>query len=216
MRKVVLIFALLLLPAIVLAAEPQTLELSAKAQIEGASVPLGVVVSTENTDVTLSAAKKDGSTPVTFTLYVTPKPKPAPIVATTSQTAAAIESSDNIQQSIGQLSPQAEGYAKPVFTLLDGARNSMADALDNQLATTKEKLGPNAGSPGEILGSEATKNAGQNPIGAFWYIVQTLYFYLLTVLRFIIGSAGIFYPVVAVAFLYFLWRMFRRFRRPAY
>jgi hypothetical protein len=210
-----LVAAMILLPSLALAATPQTLQLSAKAQIDGADVPLGVVVSTENTDVTLSPANKDGSTPVTFTLYVTPKPKPAPVVATTSA-AAAIESSAGIQQNINNISPVVESYVKPAFTLIDGARNAAANTLDTQLAGLKKTLGTNAGSPGEVLGAEATKNATSNPGGAFWYILQTLYFYLLTVLRFVIGSVAFFYPFVAIVFLYFIWRMFRRFRRPAY
>ena len=67
-----------------------------------------------------------------------------------------------------------------------------------------------------MLSAQAVQNSVSNPAGSFWYVLQTLYFYLLTVLRFIVGSAGVFYPVVAILFLYFLWRMFRRFRRPAY
>jgi len=31
-------------------------------------------------------------------------------------------------------------------------------------------------------------------MGTFWFILQTLYLYLLTLLNFIIGSAGVFYP----------------------
>ena len=185
-------------------------------QVEGVAVPLGVVVSTENTDVVLSAAKKDGSTPVTFTLYVTQKPKPAPVVATTSQSAAAIESSEAIQQQIGNISPAVEAYVKPVFTLIDGGRGAAAGALDTQLANTKNKLGPDAGSPGQVLSAEAIKNSTTTPWGSFLYLLNTLYFYILTVLRFIVGSAGVFYPIVAIAFLYFIWRMLKRFRRPAY
>ena len=215
MRKAVLVLILFTVPTVAFAAEPQTLELSAKAQVDGTTVPLGVVVSTESTDVVLSAAKKEGSTPVTFTLYVTQKPKPVP-VATNPQSAAAIESSDAIQQQISNISPPVEAYVKPVFTLIDGGRNAAADLLDTELAKTKNNLGPNAGAPSAVLGAEATQNATKNPMGAVWYLLQTLYFYLLTLLRFIVGSAGVFYPIVAIAFLYFIWRMFKGFRRPAY
>ena len=212
---VLLVFFVAGAPAVAAAAEPQALELSAKAQVEGTSVPLNASVSTENNDFVLSATKKDGSTPVTFTLYLTPKPKPPPVAASSSA-AAAVESSNDIQQSISGVSPQAASALSPVFTLIDGGRSKAADVLDNQIANTKKNLGPNAGAPSEVLSAEDVKQAGQNPMGAFWYILQTLYLYLLTLLRFIVGSAGVFYPVLAAAVLYLLWKIVSRFRRPAY
>jgi hypothetical protein len=168
---------------------------------------------------TVTATLKDSSgttvEQTTGTFDVAAPPQPAAATSST-QGAAAVESSAAIQQNIGNISPPVEAAVKPAFTLIDGARTAAAGALDSQLAATKQNLGPNAGSPGQVLGAEATKNATQNPLGAVWYILQTLYFYLLTVLRFVVGSAGLFYPIVAIAFLYLLWRMFRRFRRPAY
>jgi len=148
----------------------------------------------------------------TFTIAA----KPTTQTASSTQPAAAVESSKGIQQSIGGVSPQAEQYSAPIFSTLDSARSSAADVLDNQLASTKVKLGPGAGSPGEVLAAEATRNAVSNPWGALVYILQTLYFYLLTILRFIIGTAGVFYPVFAILFFYILWRVYRLFRRPAY
>ncbi len=147
----------------------------------------------------------------TFTIAAKPKP-----VSSGGSGAAVIGSSQGIQSGIGNVSPEVAGVMAPVFTLVDGARSSIADVLDAQLTGTKAAIGPSAGNPGQVLSAEATKNAASNPMGALWFILQTLYFYLLTILRFIVGSAGVFYPLVAVAFLYFLWRMFRRFRRPSY
>lgn len=165
---------------------------------------------------TITATLKDASSTVVEQTTGTFDIAAPPQTASSSQAAAAVESSDAIQQDIGNVSPPVESTVKPVFTLIDGARSAAAGVLDTQLAATKQNLGPDAGAPGEVLGAEATQNAASNPGSAFWYILQTLYFYLLTVLRFIVGSAGIFYPLVAIIFLYFMWRMFRRFRRPAY
>ena len=214
MRTMAAVLVLLLLPSMALAAaEPQELELSAKAQVEGVTVPLGVVVSTDSTDVVLSSTKKDGSTPVTFTLYVSPKPKP---VATSSQSAAAVESSAKIQEGIAGLSPAAASATAPFFTMVDGGRAALSDVIDVQIANTKNNIGPTAGKPGEVLSAEAVKNAPQNPMGTLWFILQTLYLYLLTLLSFIIGSAGVFYPVASLLILYLLWRLIRRASRPAY
>ena len=214
MKRIALL-VLLLAPSLVFGAAdttaPQVLELSTKTQVDGATVPLGVVVSTESTDVTLSSTNKDGSTPVTFTLYLVPKPKP--VVA---NAAAAVESSAKIQEGIAGFSPAAASATAPFFTMVDGGRTSLSDVIDVQIANTKNNIGPTAGKPGEVLSAEAVKNAPQNPMGTLWFILQTLYLYLLTLLSFIIGSAGVFYPVAALLILYLLWRLIRRAHRPAY
>lgn len=149
------------------------------------------------------------------TFSVAEKPKPAAQTTSSSQ-AAAVESSDGIQQGIAGFSPQAADATAPVFKLIDGGRAAAAEVLEGQIANTKKNLGPAAGEPGGVLGAEAVKNASSNPMGTFWFILQTLYLYLLTVLNFIIGGAGVFYPVFALLILYMLWRLIRRFRRPAY
>ncbi len=211
------LFALLLaaaLPLCALADAPQPLQLSTKAQVEGESVPLDVTVSAQNEGVTLSPTKTDGAVPVTFTLYIAAKPKPQPEPVLDPNAAAVVESSAGIQQSIGSVSPTAEQYAHPVFSTLDSARSSAADVLDHQLSSTRTRMGPD--SPGEVLGAEAVKNSRSHPMGTAMYILNTLYFYLLTLLRFIVGSVGVFYPLLAVVFLYMLWRGFRMVRRPRY
>ena len=213
--KYIAMMVLFLAPSLVFGAAaitaPQVLELSTKTQVDGATVPLGVVVSTESTDVTLSSTNKDGSTPVTFTLYLVPKPKP--VVA---NAAAAVESSAKIQEGIAGFSPAAASATAPFFTMVDGGRTSLSDVIDVQIANTKNNIGPTAGKPGEVLSAEAVKNAPQNPMGTLWFILQTLYLYLLTLLSFIIGSAGVFYPVAALLILYLLWRLIRRAHHPAY
>lgn len=149
-----------------------------------------------------------GSESETFTVKEKPKPateKPEPTV---SNSAAAIESSADIQATIDSLSPAAGGALAPVFKLVDGSRVALADVLDTQIAKTKPKVGP---IPGIVAGT-STINA---PDQASWVssIFATVYFYILTVLRYILGSAGIFYPVLAFVFLFTLWKLFRRFRR---
>lgn len=151
------------------------------------------------------------------TFVVAEKPKPVTATSTSApQSAAAVESSAAIQQQIHNLSPQAGSAVAPIFVLIDGGRSAAADVLDNQIARTKTTLGAGAGTPGQVLGAEDVKNAGKNPMGAFWYILQTLYLYLLTIVRFVIGNVGIFYPLLAIIILFVLWRTFRRFRRSAY
>lgn len=168
--------------------------------------------------VTAALTQSDGTVvekeSATFT--IDPKPKPASVFVDTPSSAAAVESSQNIQNQIGSLSPAAEQVSKPAFAVIDGLRGAAADFIDSQLASTKAKL---AATPktGVVAGAETTQDPTiKNPWATAWTIFYTLYLYLLTVLRFLIGNAGVFYPVLAFAFLYALWRMYKRFSRPAW
>lgn len=147
----------------------------------------------------------------TFAVAKKPEPK-APQAA--SQSAAAVESSEKIQESIASFSPAAAEATAPFFTLVDGGRESLSNTIDGQIETAKRNIGPE--NEGSVLGAEAVKNAPSNPMGTFWFILWTLYLYILTLLNFIIGNAGVFYPVLALLVLYFLWKIVQRFRRPAY
>ncbi|MEK7068342.1 MAG: hypothetical protein AAB964_00850, partial [Patescibacteria group bacterium] len=120
----------------------------------------------------------------TFTI----KEKPKPIATTTVQSAATVESSEDIQEKIGSLSPGAQAATEPVFSAIDSARAKAAGALDNQLKIASAKLGTVQG---------AQTEAGQLPDTAsgFWLALWTLYFYFLTVARFLVGNAALFYPV---------------------
>ncbi len=142
------------------------------------------------------------------TFAVAAKPKPKVAAASSPSVAAAVESSADIQAKIGDLSPAAGGALAPVFRLVDGSRTAIADVLDTQIAKTKPKLAP---LPGVVAGTSTIHAPDQGSWGSSMF--NTVYFYILTVLRYLIGSAAIFYPVLALAFLYALWRMFKRFRR---
>ncbi len=215
MQKSALVLASVVVGLTPLFALAQTtgVEVSQKVTVDGTVVPVNVVAAQGSENVTLSSTKTEGAVPVIFTLYLKPKPKPKPKLVATSSQAAAVESSQKIQASIAGLSPQVADATEPFFTLVDGARSSAATIVEQQLTKTKAALGTDAG---KVLGAEATKNATSNPGGTFWYVLQTLYLYILTVLGFIIGSAGVFYPLLAVIVLFLLWKLFRRFRRPAY
>lgn len=138
------------------------------------------------------------------TFMITAKPKPA--ATTTDQSAAAIESSKDIQDKIRSFSPGAGDAVAPVFSVIDSARNSAADMLDSQLKTAKARLG-------QVEGAQTQEGELPDTVGGFWLALWTLYLYVLTVLRFLVGNAALFYPVFAILFLYILYRSFRRFRR---
>ena len=158
--------------------------------------------------------KNDGATldSLSGSFSVLPKPK----VTAAPQQAAAIESSKGIQDNIEKIAPPVAVYVAPGFAAIDSVRNAAADVLDSQLASTKQDLGLESPTPGAVLAASQIRNAGQNPVEALLYFLKVIYLYILTILRFIIGSAAVFYPIFAIGLLWVLWKTFRRFRRPTY
>jgi len=143
----------------------------------------------------------------TFVVKETPKT----LVAGTSTTSAPVEPSTEIQQAIANISPQVAAGAEPLFTTLDSWRQTGADFLDTQIAGAKEHL-PTGG----ILGAETAQEAKNNPLGSVVTVFQTLYFYILTLLRYLIASAILFYPLLVVLFIWGLWKLYQRMSRPRF
>jgi hypothetical protein len=135
-----------------------------------------------------------------FTVAKKPEPKPAG-----SSSAAAertdVETSSTIQSAIENTSPTAAKYSAPVLTSLDSLREKGTYVLDGQIAQTRDRL-----ESGEVLGESDEKTWGQTAST----IAQTLYLYVLTLMRAILANVALFYPLFAIAFLYALWRLYRR------
>ena len=129
--------------------------------------------------------------------------------------ATSVDSSAPIQKDIANVSPQVASASQPLFNALDSFRSSMAGGLDSQLAFAKTKI---AATPQpSITDISATKDAAvSNPWGTFRYVLYMLYFYALTILRWIVGTAMVFYIVFVLLVLYILLRVFRWWRRPRY
>lgn len=163
--------------------------------------------------VTAELTSPDGSLIAKETASFGVRKKPAPEGA--AATPGEVEPSTQLQASIANISPQVGAVATPTFTFIDSARESVAGVIDEQLVQTKGRL--DTPKKGTVAGAstEAEEEPSQGLSGGFWSIVWTLYVYLLTLLRFIIGSAGVFYPVLGVLFLWTLWRVYKRMTRPA-
>ncbi|MEK7612856.1 MAG: Ig-like domain-containing protein [Patescibacteria group bacterium] len=121
-----------------------------------------------------------------------------------------VQSSEGIQQTISTYSPAAAAMLKPVFDFVDTARGKGALTLDDQIGWAKQKVEVTP-SPGIVAGAEV----GGTWTDTIFFALYTLYLYLLTVVRFIIGNAGVFYPVVVILFFFLLWKLLRRLSRPA-
>ncbi len=162
--------------------------------------------------VTAALTRSDGmvveNESTTFTINEKPKPASATPTPPTS-----VESSGSIQEKINSLSPAAGNISAPVLTTLDSARAQAAKFLDSGIDWAKQKtLGKK---PGEILG-DATTSGSSDIMNTLWLILATLALYVFSVLRFVVGNAGIFYPVFALLFFYILWKVFRRIRSPRF
>ena len=144
------------------------------------------------------------------TFLINEKPKPASVLPISP---TPIESSGDIQQRINDLSPTAANISAPLFSTLDSVRAKAAQMLDQGIDWAKQKTAGKK--PGDVLGT-TTKNGGSGIMDTIWLILATTALYLFSVLRFVVGNAGLFYPLFALLFFYILWKLFKRFRRPNY
>lgn len=135
-----------------------------------------------------------------FTIAKKPEPEDDEAEDTATESTA-VEPSSNIQSAIENTSPTAARYSAPVLTSLDSLRAKGADVLDGQIAQTRGRL-----ASGEVLGEKEEKTWGQTAST----MAQTLYLYLLTLMRAILANVALFYPLFVIAFLYALWRLYRR------
>ena len=141
------------------------------------------------------------------TFKIAEKPKPASPSTPSSQ--SGVDSSDSIQNAIGNISPTAENLASPAFVALDSGRRSAAALLDKGIAWAKKQTAPK----GAVLGAQDEKK------GIFetaLFFVGMVVLYALSLLKYVVGNAGIFYPVFVLIFFYILWRLYKRSRRPAW
>jgi len=168
---------------------------------ETASLSWSPAVGTHPVVAELTA--KDGTVveklSATFTIQA--KPKSAEETAPASSTD--VQSSDTVKEAIAGISPGLADTLQPAFATIDSLRQKGADALDKGIAWAKTP-------EGEIAGSST--GIGGTVLG----VVKTFSTYVMELLRFILNNAGIFYPALAIAFLYVLWRTFKRFRRPSH
>ena len=147
---------------------------------------------------------------------VAAKPQPAAAASSAgSPTSGSVQSSAQIQQTIGTYSPQAASLSAPVFNTIDDFRSNAAGLINTQLATTKSHLASTP-QPLPSIGSVTSSPSIPATASGVWFILYTLYFYILTIASFLITNVAVFYPFIVIVFFYILWRIFRRVRRPRY
>ena len=167
-------------------------------------------------ELTTDSGEKVEEQQATFTVAEKPKKlEPAP----SSSQVASVQSSEPLQQQVTQLSPSVAGYTAPIFEMIDSLREKAVQALDQGIVWSKNKVSQKT--PSAVLGAESstTPNAEtlvSGTVQTALLVGATALLYLFSVLRYSIEHTGIFYPILAVAFLYLLWRLYQRMRRPAW
>lgn len=166
-----------------------------------------------------TAGKKVEEQSAAFTVAA----KPAPVAntaSTASQPAAAVTSSENIQNALANVSPAAAKTAQPVFTTIDWARTEAAKRIDQGIIWSEKQIATAKLKPGIVLSAETSKTSSTTPAKGWQNTTAlaggTIALYILTVLRGIVGNAAFFYPILAILFFYALWRLIQRFRRPSW
>lgn len=132
---------------------------------------------------------------------------------TSNQNLNGIQTSAQIQQSIKSVSPVAEQYSAPIFNVIDSGRVFSAGQLNNAINWSKAQIGAPVTSPTTNFINTPDAATQNKTASTAWTIFATAVLYVLTVVLFIIGNAGVFYPILAILFFYTLWRLFRRYRR---
>ncbi len=153
----------------------------------------------------------------TFTIAAKPIPVEKAPAFKDTQAAATVDSSAGIQEGISRLSPAVAQGAQPIFAAIDSGRAAAAEILDQGINYEKKQIFAN--NKGQVLGDQSQKgsfdaNKTKSWTNTLWTIIDTIVLYILTIFRYLVGSAGVFYPALAILFLWFLWRLYKRMRRP--
>ncbi len=165
-------------------------------------------------DVTAELTQKDGtvveSESARFTINERPKPASEGVATSSGE----VQSSAPVEDMVAKYVPALTGVSGPIFTNIDTWRGKAASLLDQGINWSKSKVG--AKSAGEVLGASTQNTSPQGLLGTGTYLAGLAGLYFFSVLRWLIANTGVFYPVVAVAFLYAIWRVFASMRRPKY
>lgn len=155
----------------------------------------------KNTETTSVVVKERGYTP------------PAPQGAAAG---VAFSDSSSIQARIETLSPAVKGFMQPLFETVDGWRLRGANFLGAHTDSARadvERISAEKKALAEEGTPEAETASRKLTVS---YILHTILLYIYEALQTLIAKAGFFYPLVAVLFFLFLWKLVRRVRRPTY
>ncbi len=169
--------------------------------------------------VTAALTLKDGTITDSQSAHFTinKKSEPAAENATTTFNGnIPIQSSAEVQAMIAKYVPASGGFIAPAFAAVDTLRNQIGGLLDRGINWSKSKTGGR--SAGQILGASTNKAAlapsALVQTGTSIFAIATLY--ILSLFKWVLANPGIFYAALMLGFLFALWKLFSRIRRPQY
>ncbi len=146
------------------------------------------------------------------------------LVATppSSTPSSSIESSQPIDTAIANVSPTVAQAVVPTLSAIDSGRTSAAKALDSGIIWAQAQIVQAKGtdSSGVVLSAETQKQVATTTTGTIAHTAgltgAVIALYVLSILRYVVGNIGFFYPIVVILFFFVLWRMFRGLQRRRY
>ncbi|OGC93841.1 hypothetical protein A2389_00305 [Candidatus Adlerbacteria bacterium RIFOXYB1_FULL_48_10] len=121
-----------------------------------------------------------------------------------------VQPSTPIQESIQSVSPAIAEYSSPVLEVIDSGRTFVAEKLNTALNWSKSQVATSSKAAASIGATEEEKGSLMQTA---WRILATVALYVVTILLYIVTNVGVFYPILAIGFLYTLWRLWRKYRR---
>jgi len=119
-----------------------------------------------------------------------------------------------VQAMIAKFSPTVANFVGPTFTTIDSWRSKAGTLFDQGSVWSQKRMGTKA--PGEVLGAVTKSPSVPSIFAAISYGAGFAALHVFSVLKWLVANPGIFYPVFAIGFLFTLWKLLSRFRRPSY
>jgi len=167
--------------------------------------------------VTAEITAKDGTVIETQSANFSIAKKPATTFASFSSLGSGdtqVQSSADVQAMIAKFSPTVANYAHPAFLTIDSWRAQAAKVFDQGETWAQKKMEGRA--PAEVLGATTKDPSPKNLTSTFSYLTGFLSAHAFSILNWVVANTGVFYPVIAISFLFTLWKLSTRFRRPNY
>ncbi len=165
-----------------------------------------------------------GTQTVNVAVAAKPEPVATPASASTSGTTkstsnaanVAYSSSDDIQKSIGSVSPQAQGIVAPAFDAIDSVRKSAGIILGAETSDVQAKVTSLSAQKAKLAKQTTPEAKTESHKVTFYQIAMTVLLYICEVLLVVVSKAAYFYPIFAFIIFFLLYKGYQRFRRPNY
>lgn len=124
--------------------------------------------------------------------------------------------SSDIQGMVAGISTDAADIVAPVLDTVDSWRKAGSDFLSKQSSDAKQQLADITAKKEALKEQDSKEAASESRTLTLWQVLRTVLLYIYQAFNMLVSKAGIFYPVLALAILFFLYKGYQRVRRPSY